>query len=96
MDNGNRLLVINVGSTSTKVAFFRGREPVALENIRYSSEDLVRFSSLAEQLPLREEDVVKFLEKNGIDLKEVEMVVSRGGLGRPAPAGAYRVDEVMC
>ncbi len=96
MDNGNRLLVINVGSTSTKVAFFRGREPVALENIRYSSEDLARFSSLAEQLPLREEDVVKFLEKNGIDLKEVEMVVSRGGLGRPAPAGAYKVDEAMC
>jgi len=96
MNNENRLLVINVGSTSTKVAFFRGREPVVLENIRYSSEDLARFSSLAEQLPFREQDVVNFLKKNGIDLKEVEMVVSRGGLGRPAPAGAYKVDEAMC
>lgn len=90
-----RLLVINVGSTSTKVACFSGGDPVALENIRYRAEDLAGFSTLADQLPLREEDVLKFLEKNGIDLAAIDMVVSRGGLGKPAPAGAYKIDERM-
>jgi butyrate kinase len=96
MDREHRLLVINVGSTSTKVAFFKGGEPVTLETIRYSSEALASFSSLRDQLPLREEDVLNFLEKNGIRLEEIDMVVSRGGLGNPAPAGAYRIDETMC
>jgi len=96
MDREHRLLVINVGSTSTKVACFKGGEPAALETIRYSSEALASFSSLRDQLPLREEDVLNFLEKNGIRLEEMDMVVSRGGLGNPAPAGAYRIDETMC
>jgi butyrate kinase len=96
MDREHRLLVINVGSTSTKVACFKGGEPAALETIRYSSEALAPFSSLGDQLPLREQDVLNFLDKNGIRLEEMDMVVSRGGLGNPAPAGAYRVDETMC
>jgi len=96
MDREHRLLVINVGSTSTKVACFKGGEPAALETIRYSSEALAPFSSLGDQLPLREEDVLNFLKKNGIRLEEMDMVVSRGGLGKPAPAGAYRIDETMC
>lgn len=96
MDKEHRLLVINVGSTSTKVACFKGEEPVALETIRYSSEALASFSTLGDQLPLREEDVLNFLDKNGIRLEEIDMVVSRGGLGNPAPAGAYRIDETMC
>ena len=90
-----RLLVINVGSTSTKVACFSGGDPVVLENIRYRAEDLAGFSSLEEQLPRREMDVCTFLEKNSIDLNGIDMVVSRGGLGKPAPAGAYKIDERM-
>ena len=95
MDKEPRLLVINVGSTSTKVACFSGKDAVALENIVYRGEDLAHFPSLADQLPLREGDVLKFLEKNGIDLAAIDIVVSRGGLGKPAPAGAYRVDDAM-
>lgn len=91
-----RLLVINVGSTSTKVASFRNEEPEALENIRYHSEDLADYPTLSAQLPLREMDVMTFLRKNMINLKEIDMVVSRGGLGKPAPAGAYGINESMC
>jgi butyrate kinase len=96
MGKEHRLLVINVGSTSTKVAFFRGNDPKALENIHYRPEDLARFSSLGEQLPLRKEDVLKFLKNRKIGLDEMDMIVSRGGLGKPAPAGAYRIDDAMC
>jgi len=95
MHKEHHLLVINVGSTSTKVAFFKGKDPAVLETIRYSSEELASYS-LSEQLPIREEGLLKFLKKNGIGLEEVDMIVSRGGLGRPAPAGAYEIDETMC
>ncbi|HPL67564.1 MAG TPA: butyrate kinase [Smithellaceae bacterium] len=91
-----RLLIINVGSTSTKVAWFKENAPLILETIRYDSEDLARYSSLDEQLPLREKDLLEFLNKNGIGLEEADMIVSRGGLGNPAPAGAYEIDEAMC
>ena len=96
MNKKHHLLVINVGSTSTKVGWFSGRDHVVLETIRYSSEALAPFKTLAEQLPLREEDILTFLSRNGITLEEIDMIVSRGGLGKPAPAGAYRIDEDMC
>jgi butyrate kinase len=90
------LLIINVGSTSTKVACFRGKNPVSIETIRYQANDLMRFSSLVEQLTLREEDVIKYMTQNHVNMEELDMVVSRGGLGRPAPAGAYKIDTIMC
>ncbi|MGA3207809.1 MAG: butyrate kinase [Syntrophales bacterium] len=96
MHREHHLLVINVGSTSTKVGWFSGRNNAVLETIRYSSEALASYKSIGEQLPRREEDILKFLERNGISLKEIDMIVSRGGLGKPAPAGAYRIDEDMC
>ncbi|HVO84049.1 MAG TPA: butyrate kinase [Syntrophobacteria bacterium] len=96
MHEAHRLLVINVGSTSTKVAWFKGNDPIALETIRYSGEDLARYSSMDEQLPRREKDLLDFLKKNGIALEEADIIVSRGGLGRPLPAGAYEIDDAMC
>ncbi|MCK9195996.1 MAG: butyrate kinase [Syntrophales bacterium] len=96
MADEHRLLIMNVGSTSTKVAFFKESRQIALENIRYSGEELAAYATLAEQLPRREGDVLTFTGSNGIDLKAVDMVVSRGGLGKPAPAGAYRIDDAMC
>ncbi len=96
MDKTYNLLVVNVGSTSTKVAFYKGKKPEILETIRYKSEDLSPYASLRAQLPLREDDLLRLLKDKGVNLKEVNMIVSRGGLGNPAPAGAYRVDDAMC
>jgi len=96
MDEAHRLVVVNVGSTSTKVACFKGNDLIVLETIRYSGEELARYPSMNEQLPLRERDLLEFLKKNGIDLEQVDMIVSRGGLGRPSPAGAYEIDDAMC
>ncbi len=96
MDKEACLLIINVGSTSTKVACFRGNAPACSGKIDYRGKDLACFSSLEKQLPLRERDVLNFLAENRIDPQELNMVVSRGGLGRPGPAGAYMVDRIMC
>ncbi len=90
------ILAINVGSTSTKVAFYRDSERLVQETIAYNSADLARYADLKDQLPLRKGDLRKFIEKNAIDMSKVALVISRGGLGRPGPAGAYSIDERMC
>jgi butyrate kinase len=96
MEKTRHILAINVGSTSTKVAFYRDAERLAQESIPYSAADLSRYEGLGEQLPLREEGLRKFIEKNAIDMSKVDLVISRGGLGRPGPAGACAIDRAMC
>lgn len=96
MADDYRLLIFNVGSTSTKIGYFVGTKGITVENIHYDAKDLAGFTSLADQLPLRERDVMAFMARHGIDPATLNMVISRGGLGRPAPAGIYGIDEVMC
>ena len=86
MEKTRHILAINVGSTSTKVAFYRDSERLVQESITYSAADLARYEDLGEQLPLREEGLRKFIEKNAIDMSKVDLVISRGGPG-PARAG---------
>lgn len=90
-----QILAINVGSTSTKVSCFKGTEPVVRETITYSGDDLSRYGSLEEQLPRRKEDVLAVLAGHAVDMNEIDIIVSRGGLGKPGPAGAYEINKAM-
>jgi butyrate kinase len=96
MDKPWSILVLNVGSTSTKLAWFKGSKLAVLETVPYAREDPALPSSIPAQLPHREKDVLDFLKRHGINPKEIDVFVSRGGLGRPAPAGVYGVDDAMC
>jgi len=96
MNKEYRLLVINVGSTSTKAAFFQGTTPIVSETITYGQKDLSGYPDLSDQLPRREEDLLNFTKNNNINLEEIDMVISRGGLGKPAPAGSYEINDLMC
>lgn len=96
MNDAPQLLIINVGSTSTKVAFFKGLKPVVQDTIAYSADELSGYASLQDQLPCRREDLHRFLEKNAISLAALDLFISRGGLGKPGPAGAYDIDDAMC
>jgi len=96
MGKTSHILAINVGSTSTKVAFYRDSERLVQETLTYSAAGLAACKDLRDQLPLREAGLRAFIEKNQIDMGQVDLVISRGGLGRPAPAGAYAIDPAMC
>jgi butyrate kinase len=96
MEKTRHILAINVGSTSTKVAFYRDSERLVQESIPYSAAELSRYEGLGDQLSLREEGLRKFIEKNAIDMSKVDLVISRGGLGCPGPAGAFSINEAMC
>jgi len=89
------ILVINPGSTSTKLALFRNLEMISEHTIRHSSDDLNRFSSLYEQRMFRKKLIVDFLESAGHPLSEIDAIIGRGGMLRPLEGGTYAVSEAM-
>ncbi|MFA6030483.1 MAG: butyrate kinase [Elusimicrobiota bacterium] len=91
------VLVINPGSTSDEIAFFRGDEEVFHTVVRYSSEDLKPFEGekITAQFHFRRDLVVKTLKEKGIALTELSAVVGRGGLIKPVPSGVFRVEEKL-
>lgn len=91
-----RVLVINPGSTSTKIAIYDGETEIVRMTLRHSEADLSKFSSIAEQHQYREEFVLRFLEENNIPLDSINAVVGRGGLLHPVAGGTYRVNDAMC
>lgn len=89
----NRILVINPGSTSTKIAVFEGEEELFEQSLRHTSEELQKFSIEEEQLNFRKEKVLLFLKEKGVDLKSLDIIMARGGLCKPIASGVYKVDD---
>ena len=92
---GINILVINPGSTSTKIAVFEDEKPIMLRNIHHSAEQLAQFEKITDQREFRRELVVKELEYLGIPM-QFDIIMGRGGLARPVTGGVYRVNEKMC
>ncbi|SHH32515.1 butyrate kinase [Thermosipho atlanticus] len=90
-----KILVINPGSTSTKLAIFNDEKLISSETIRYSAEELSKFERLIDQYEFRIKTIEEFLSKLGYHYEDFDAVVGRGGLVRPIPSGTYEVDELM-
>lgn len=89
-----KILVINPGSTTTKVAVYADREIVWNDTLHHSVEELSRYSAINDQLPMRLRSVTAALADAGIDLR-FDAVIGRGGLLKPTPGGVYEVTELM-
>ena len=89
------VLVINPGSTSTKVAIFKNEENLFQTNLSHSPEELDRFEKIADQYDLRKDIILKWLEEKGISTDDLIAVVGRGGLLRSMPGGTYKVTSPM-
>jgi len=90
-----KILVINPGSTSTKIAVFNNREAVFEETIRHEKEEMSKFKSVLDQLDFRKETILKTLNEKGISLEEIDAVIGRGGIVKPIDAGTYIVNEAL-
>jgi butyrate kinase len=90
-----KILVINPGSTSTKVSYFEDEREVKTKKIEHSIEELKKFQRIFDQYEFRKMAVLEFLKENLIDEKELSAVVGRGGVLRPIPAGTYIINEKM-
>lgn len=89
------ILVINPGSTSTKVAVFRDKEPVFTETLRHNTEELSKYKSIVDQFEFRTQAILNMLKEKGISLSEIDAIVGRGGLLKPIESGTYIVNEKM-
>jgi butyrate kinase len=91
----HRLLVINPGSTSTKVAVYEDEQPLFVETLSHSSEEIGAFPHILDQYDFRLQTVLRFLQRREISLTSLSATVGRGGLLRPIPSGTYQVNERM-
>jgi len=91
----HKILVINPGSTSTKVAIFENESLLFEKKIEHSVEQLSRFSNLWDQFDLRKKAILSFLEKHHLSVDQLSAIVGRGGLLKSIPGGTYLVNETM-
>ncbi|MDE7125900.1 MAG: butyrate kinase [Muribaculaceae bacterium] len=89
-----KLLTVNPGSTSTKIAVYEDLKPILTSTIRHSVEDLAPFNRVQDQFEMRLNLVLEELERDGIPL-QFDAVVGRGGLLKPIAGGVYEVNDVM-
>lgn len=90
-----KLLVINPGSTSTKIGVFENEELVFEETLRHSVEELKDFKTIADQYEFRLEIIEEALKNNKIDILDLDAIVGRGGLLNPIEGGTYTVNDKM-
>lgn len=89
-----KILAINPGSTSTKIAVYEDEKSVFMTGMHHSAEDLAVFNRVSDQYEYRKGFILKHLDKAGISL-DFDAVVGRGGLTCPLSGGVYRVNEKM-
>ena len=92
---GYKILSINPGATSTKVSLSEDKNPLVIEVLRHSAEELRIFPSTLDQLDYRKNLVVEFLQKNHFKISDLAAVVGRGGPFKPLSSGTYRVNQKM-
>ncbi len=95
MGVNHRILAINFGSTSTKIAVYEGEKRLLVHTFNHSHKDMEGVHNMEENATMRKPLVLEYLKKHGFDLIKFDAVVGRGGLVRPIVGGTYRVNEKM-
>lgn len=89
-------LIINPGSTSTKIGVFEDETLLFEETLRHSTEEISQYGSIVEQKDFRKKIITDLLEKKNFDMKSFNVIVGRGGMLKPIPGGTYAVtDELL-
>ena len=94
-ENAFRILVINPGSTSTKLAVYDNETVILAQKIKHKDEDLRRFDSIFDQKTYRRDCIVAGIEAANIPIKTLDAVAGRGGLIKPVDSGTYLVNAAM-
>ncbi len=90
-----KLLIINPGSTSTKLGVFEDTKLLSEETLRHTTEEIAQFEKIVDQVDFRKEMILNFLKNNNIDIKSFDVIVGRGGLLKPIPSGTYAVTDAL-
>lgn len=90
-----RILVINPGSTSTKIGVFDNELSILEITIRHETESINSYSNIIDQYDFRKQTILETLDREGINISKLHAVCGRGGLLRPIEGGTYAVNERM-
>ncbi|MGY0373470.1 butyrate kinase [Clostridium sp. JNZ J1-5] len=92
---GYKLLIINPGSTSTKIGVYDDENQILEETLRHSSEEIEKYEHIYDQFEFRKQVILNVLKEKNFDINTLDAVVGRGGLLRPIEGGTYAVNEKM-
>jgi len=90
-----KILIINPGSTSTKIAVYQDGICLMEQNIRHYLDELVHYPTIISQFEFRKDMIEGTLEMEGFPLNEFKIIMGRGGLTYPLESGVYEVDDRM-
>ena len=89
-------LIINPGSTSTKIGVFEDETLLFEETLRHSTEEIAQYASIVDQRDFRKNIILDLLKEKNFDINSLNVVVGRGGMLKPIPGGTYAVtDELL-
>jgi len=86
-------LIINPGSTSTKIGVFEDETLLFEETLRHSTEEISQYATIVDQKDFRKKIITDLLAEKNFDMKSLGMVVGRGGMLKPIPGGTYAVTD---
>ena len=95
MAQHKRILIVNPGSTSTKIGVFKGGEMVVCESVKHNDEELRKMATIWDQYDFRRDAIFQFLKKNNLSMGEMDAIACRGGNVKPLPGGIYRICPMM-
>lgn len=86
-------LIINPGSTSTKIGVFEDETLLFEETLRHSTEEIGQFASIVDQKDFRKQIILDLLSEKKFDIHDLQVIVGRGGMLKPIPGGTYAVSD---
>jgi butyrate kinase len=89
----HKILAINPGSTSTKIAVYHNAKPVFLKNILHDPKELSKYKRISDQYQFRKNIILKELKNSHLDIEDIEVIVGRGGLIHPIESGVYNIND---
>jgi butyrate kinase len=90
-----KALIINPGSTSTKIAVFEDKVEIFQKSIEHDQAQIEKYESIGDQYEMRRDCIVEALKENGFKRESLDIIMARGGLLPPVEAGAYEVNDDM-
>lgn len=90
-----KILVINPGSTSTKIGVFEDETLLFEETLRHTTEELAGYNLIVEQKDFRKKVILDILAEKNFDIKTLDVCVGRGGMLKPIPGGTYPVSDEL-
>ena len=92
---GIKSLIINPGSTSTKIGLFEDETLLFDETLRHPTEEIAKYASIIDQKDFRKDIIVNFLKEKNFDINSLNVIVGRGGMLKPIESGTYAVTDAL-